>query len=156
MSQLALYGGTRVIDKPLDSYQSIGIKEERAVIDVVRSGCLSGFFGSWEEGFLGGPKVQEFERAWAEKFKSRYVVSVNSNTSGLYAAIGAAGVGPGDEVIVPCTTMSATAMAPLIYGGIPVFADIDENTFCTRNLLFRKETKVGTSKVLSNDGLNEW
>jgi len=96
----------------------------------VRSGCLSAFYGSWEEGFLGGRKVQEFEATWAGRFGTKHVVSVNSNTSGLYASVGAAGIGPGDEVILPCTTMSATAMAPLIYGGIPVFADIDEDTFC--------------------------
>jgi dTDP-4-amino-4,6-dideoxygalactose transaminase len=46
------------------------------------------------------------------------------------AAMGACGVGPGDEVIVPPYTMSATAMAPLIYGGIPVFADIEPDTYC--------------------------
>jgi dTDP-4-amino-4,6-dideoxygalactose transaminase len=46
------------------------------------------------------------------------------------AAVGAVGVGPGDEVIVPATTMSATAVACLFYGGIPVFADIEDETFC--------------------------
>ena len=49
---------------------------------------------------------------------------------GLYAAVGAAGVGPGDEVIVSPYTMSASATAALIYGGIPVFADIDPEIFC--------------------------
>lgn len=130
MSKLALLGGTPVIDQPFKPYVSLGTDEEKAVVDVIRSGCLSGFFGSWRDGFLGGPKVQEFERAWADRFSVGHVISVNSNTSGLYAAIGAAGIGPGDEVIVPPTTMSATAMAPLVYGGIPVFADIDEQTFC--------------------------
>ena len=56
-------------------------------------------------------------------------MSVNSNTSGLFAAMGAIGISPGDEVIVPCTTMSATAMSPIIYGGIPVFADIEDDFF---------------------------
>jgi dTDP-4-amino-4,6-dideoxygalactose transaminase len=55
---------------------------------------------------------------------------MNSATSGLSAAMGAIGLSPGDEVIVPPYTMSATAMAPLLYGGIPVFADIDPDTFC--------------------------
>ena len=130
MSSLAFLGGAAVISEPLPAYKSMGKGEEDAVVDVVRSGCLSGFFGSWEDGFLGGPKVQGFEAEWAKRFNVKHVVSVNSNTSGLYAAVGAAGISPGDEVIVPCTTMSATAMAPIIYGGIPVFADIDEDTFC--------------------------
>lgn len=130
MSELALLGGEPLMAKALSKYNSIGIEELKSVEDVIKSGCLSGFYGSWEEGFLGGPKVQEFEQAWSNKFNSKYTISVNSNTSGLYAAMGAIGISPGDEVIVPCTTMSATAMAPLLYGGIPVFADIDENSFC--------------------------
>ena len=128
--KLAILGGSPVIQEPLKPYRSLGTEELEAVIEVVRSNCLSGFFGSWQDGFLGGPRVRAFETAWAEKFGVQHVISVNSNTSGLCAAVGAAGVGPGDEVIVPCTTMSATAMAPLVYGGIPVFADIDEDYFC--------------------------
>lgn len=130
MSNLAFLGGNKVINKELPAYKSLGVAEEKAVVDVVRSGSLSGFFGSWQNGFLGGPKVREFEAAWAKRFDVRHVVSVNSNTSGLTAAMGAIGIGPGDEVIVPCTTMSATAMAPIFYGGVPVFADITEDTFC--------------------------
>ncbi len=130
MNELALLGGTPVLDKCLEPYNSLGLDEEKAVVEVVKSGCLSGFYGSWRDGFLGGPKVQEFENAWKHYFCVENVISVNSATSGLYAAMGAIGLSPGDEVIVPPTTMSATAMAPLIYGGIPVFADIDEDTFC--------------------------
>ena len=96
----------------------------------MKSGVLSGFYGSWREEFYGGPRVRAFEEAWCERFGVKHTVSVNSNTSGLMAAMGAVGVSPGDEVIVPPTTMSATAMAPLIYGGIPVFADLDPETFC--------------------------
>ena len=130
MSTLAILGGTPVIDEPFAAYRSMGPRERDAVAAVVDSGCLSGFYGSWGEEFLGGPKVKMFEAAWAERFGSKHVVSVNSATSGLYAAIGAAGISPGDEVIVPPYTMSATAMAPLIYGGIPVFVDIEPDTFC--------------------------
>jgi dTDP-4-amino-4,6-dideoxygalactose transaminase len=54
---------------------------------------------------------------------------VNSNTSGLITAIGACGIQPGDEVIVSPYTMSASAIAPIAYGGVPVFADIDEENF---------------------------
>jgi len=128
--KLAMLGGKPIINEPLQKYKSISLKEKKAVIEIIDSGCLSGFYGSWEEGFLGGPKIQEFEKEWSKKFKTKHTISVNSNTSGLYCAIGAIGLSPGDEVIVPCTTMSATSMAPLVYGGIPVFADIDPDTFC--------------------------
>lgn len=130
MSKLALLGGTPVISGDLPSYPSMGEAEENAVLDVVRSGCLSGFFGSPGPEFLGGPQVREFEAAWCKNFGVKHTVSVNSATSGLMAAMGAIGISPGDEVIVPPWTMSATAVAPLIYGGIPVFADIEDQTFC--------------------------
>ncbi|HBC09127.1 MAG TPA: hypothetical protein DC046_16320 [Rhodospirillaceae bacterium] len=130
MSELALLGGTPVIDGDLPPYPSMGMAEQDAVREVVASGCLSGFFGSPGPEFLGGPKVREFEAAWAARFGAKHAVSVNSNTSGLFAAMGAIGLSPGDEVIVPPWTMSATAMSPLIYGGIPVFADIEDETFC--------------------------
>lgn len=130
MTKLALLGGKPLLSKTLKPYQSMAVDEKKAVAEVIESDCLSGFYGSWEEGFLGGPKIIEFEEKWSDKFKSKYSISVNSNTSGLYASVGAVGTSPGDEFIVPCTTMSATAMAPLVYGAIPVFADIDPKTFC--------------------------
>ena len=130
MSDLAIFGGNPVLDKPLTPYRSMGTRERDAVIEVVEGGCLSGFYGSPGPEYLGGPKVQAFERAWASRFGTKYAVSMNSGTSGLYAAVGAAGISPGDEIIVSPYTMSATAMAPLVYGGIPVFADIEPETFC--------------------------
>jgi perosamine synthetase len=128
--KLALRGGTPVLAQPLPAYNSLGEEEVRAVEAVVRSGSLSGFYGSWGDEFLGGARVREFEYAWAARFDVPHVVSVNSATSGLFTALGALGVGPGDEVIVPPYTMSATAMAPLIYGCIPVFVDVEPDTFC--------------------------
>ena len=130
MSRLALLGGTPVIESDLPRYESLGGAELNAVSEVMKSGCLSGYFGSPGEGFLGGPRVRAFEDAWRQRYSVRHAVAVNSATSGLFAAMGALGIGPGDEVIVPPWTMSATAMAPLLYGGIPVFADIEDETFC--------------------------
>ncbi len=127
---LAINGGTPVLEGTFSPYASMGEDEVAAVQDVVRSQCLSGYYGSWGPEFLGGPQVKQFEHAWAARFRVKHVVSMNSATSGLFAAIGAVGVGPGDEVVVPPYTMSATAMAPLVYGGIPVFADIEADTFC--------------------------
>ena len=130
MSELALLGGAPVLPEPLPPYRSIGEPEREAVAEVLESGCLSGFYGSPGPEFLGGPKVRAFEEAWAERLGVKHAVSVNSATSGLVAAMGAVGVSPGDEVVVPPWTMSATVMAPLAYGGIPVFADIEPDTFC--------------------------
>lgn len=130
MSELAIFGGSPVIDGPLSVYPSIGAAEKAAVLEAMDSGCLSGFYGSPGPEFLGGPMVRRMEEAWARQYGVRHAVSVNSATSGLTAAMGAIGISPGDEVIVPPYTMSATAVAPLMYGGIPVFADIEDKTFC--------------------------
>jgi perosamine synthetase len=130
VEDLALLGGKPAVNRPLRPYRVIGEEERVAVDEVMKSGVLSGFYGSPGPEYLGGPKIREFEAAWAEAFDIEHAVTVNSNTSGLIAAMGAIGIGPGDEVIVPPTTMSATAMAPIFYGGVPIFADIEPDTFC--------------------------
>lgn len=129
MTQLAIKGGLRTRDLPLPVRRTMGAAEKQAVMAVMDSGELSGFFGSPGPQWLGGVKVKEFERKWADKYGYKHAISVNSWTTGLMTAVGAIGIGPGDEVIVSPYTMSASATAILFYGGIPVFADIDPNTF---------------------------
>lgn len=128
--KLAVFGGEPTFRGTFQPYNSIGAEEIDAVAQVMQSGCLSGYYGSWSAEFYGGPMVKAFETAWASRFECEQAVAVNSNTSGLLAAMGAVGISPGDEVIVPPMTMAATAMAPLFYGGIPVFADMDPVTCC--------------------------
>ena len=137
-----------MLREPLPPYQSLGEKELNAVSQVIKSGCLSGFYGSWGDEFLGGPMVRDFEQAWSERFDVRYSVSFNSATSGLVAAMGAIGIKPGDEVIVPPFTMSATAIAPLAYGGIPVFVDIEPETFCLDLQAVRRSITPKTKAIL--------
>lgn len=149
MSKLALLGGKPVIEQPLATYNTIGPEERIAVERVMATGKLSGFIGEWCDAFNGGPKVQAFETAWRERFGSRHAITVNSNTSGLFASMGAVGVSPGDEVIVPPYTMSATAMAPLIYGGIPVFADIEPETFCLDPIRVREAITPRTRAIIA-------
>lgn len=127
---LAINGGSPTIDGPLPPDVTIGQDEADAAMRAFKRGSLSAYYGSWGPEFLGGEEVKAFESEWGQQFDVPHVVSVNSATSGLYAAMGAIGLSPGDEVIVPPYTMSATAMAPLIYGGIPVFVDIEPETFC--------------------------
>ena len=126
---LAINGGTPVITEPFPPYRSLGEEEIAAANRVLRSGVLSAFIGAPGPGFYGGPEVQALEREAAERFGVKHVVSVNSWTSGLVAAMGAIGLEPGDEVIVTPWTMVATATAILHWNAIPVFADIDPQTF---------------------------
>lgn len=147
--QLAINGGSPVLDAPLPAYTSIGSEERAAVMRVFDRGTLSGFYGNWGPEFLGGDEVKAFESAWARHFGVPHAVSVNSATSGLYAALAALGVGPGDEVIVPPATMSATVMGPLLYGAIPVFADIEPDTFCLDIDAVRTEITRKTKAVIA-------
>jgi dTDP-4-amino-4,6-dideoxygalactose transaminase len=123
-------GGPKTITHTFKRYNPIGREEVEAAKAVVETGVLSQFIGCWEPDFFGGPKVQAFERQCEAYFGVKHAVTVNSWTSGLTAAVGAIGIEPGDEVIVTPWTMCATATAILHWNAIPVFADIDPETFC--------------------------
>lgn len=129
MIKLAIEGGSPSRTREFTARRTMGESEKKAVMDVMESGELSGFFGSPGPKWLGGTKVQQFERKWADNYGYKHAISVNSWTTGLMTAVGAVGIGPGDEVIVSPYTMSASATAILFYGGIPVFADINPDTF---------------------------
>lgn len=130
VSKLAINGGAPVRTELFPPYQTMGPEEMRAVQRVMESGNLSQYLGAWHPDFMGGAEVRRFEESWAEHFGIAHALAVNSATSGLYAAVGACGVGTGDEVIVSPYTMSASAIAPVVYGAVPVFADIDPESFC--------------------------
>ena len=78
--------------------------------------------------FAGGSEVESFEHEFAEYCGVRESVGVSSGTAALRIALAAAGVGPGDEVIVPALTFTATAHAVVAVGARPVFADVDPAT----------------------------
>ena len=128
--KLALHGGEKTIKKTIARYNSIGLEEVEAVKSVVEDGVLSKYLGCWSDDFYGGSKVQEFERECERYFGVKHAITVNSWTSGLVAAVGAIGVEPGDEIIVTPWTMCATATAILHWNAIPIFADIESETFC--------------------------
>lgn len=151
MSRLALNGGTPVRTGPFPRYNTIGDEERRAVMEVLDTGVLSQFLGMWHPDFYGGERVRTLEKEWAEYFGVKHAVAVNSATSGLYAAVGAAGVGPGDEVIVSPYTMAASATAALVYGAIPVFADIDPEIFCLSPTVIRERITPCTRAIIVVD-----
>ena len=130
IQKLALLGGEPARRAPFPAYNHIGKEEIAATTRVLESGNLSQYLGVWHDDFWGGPEVRAFESEWAAAFKARHAVSVNSATSGLYAAVGAEGVGPSDEVIVSPYTMMASATAALVFNAVPVFADVDPGSFC--------------------------
>src|SRR5690606_38541683 len=98
----------------------IGEEEINEVVDSLRSGWVT-----------TGPKAKKFEEQFSEFLgdASLQSISVNSATSGLHLALEALGVGPGDEVIVPDYTFTATAEVVRYLGATPVFVDVDSATF---------------------------
>lgn len=120
VSTLALLGGQPTRTKPFPAWPVADEAEVKALEQVVRS-------GKW--GSLHGAQVREFETAFAGYQNAEYGMAVFNGTIALEIALQACGIGPGDEVIVPGYTFIATASAVLFKGAIPVFADIDLETF---------------------------
>ncbi|MSO55865.1 MAG: DegT/DnrJ/EryC1/StrS family aminotransferase [Acidobacteria bacterium] len=130
MTTLALLGGKPVRTTPFPRHPIIGPEEKDAVAKVLDSAELSGFIAVQGPKFLGGRKVREFEERVAAYHGVKYAVSFNSATAALHAAVVAVGVNPGEEVIVPPYTFTATAACALMHNAIPVFADVEDDIYC--------------------------
>ncbi len=127
--KLAILGGEPIRSKPLPLYNTLDKKEKKAVNQIFDSGVLSGFAAQTNDDFYGGKWVKSLESSLCEKFDSNHAIAVNSATSALHAAVAATGVGPGDEVIVTPYSMTATPTAILYTGALPIFADIEPDTY---------------------------
>jgi len=142
--QLALHGGPKAIDRFEGTGRpKIGVEEFLELADTwgfapERMKRLRGALDGADAELGNGPflnrsynprpsKVDQLEREAAEYLGVRHVYAVSSGTAALHAAYVAAGVGPGDEVIVPGFTFMATASSVVIARGIPVFCEIDES-----------------------------
>jgi len=128
--KLALLGGEPVRQDPYPAHTTrIGEREKRLVNEVLESEALSGFAAKNDHRWAGGKFVRQLEEAFCARFGVRHAVTFNSATSALHGTVMAAGVEPGDEVITTPMTMTATASAILMQGGVPVFSDIDDVMF---------------------------
>lgn len=145
----AILGGTPVRETPFQKRVTMGELEKKAVMEVMESDTLSAFLGVAGPHFLGGEKVREFEDSWSSLCENAHAISVNSWTSGLMAAVGALDLGPGDEMIVPPYTMSASATCALFYGVVPIFADIDPSNFCICPHSIRRSITPRTKAIMA-------
>lgn len=112
------------------SQNTLDKREAEAVKRVLENGRLSYYRGTVSPEFYGGPEIKALEKKWSETFGIDHSIACNSATSGLHIACGAIGLKPGDEVIVTPWSMTCSATAPLLYGAIPIFADIEKDYFC--------------------------
>ena len=95
----------------------LGEREIEAVTEVLRSGWVA-----------QGPRVAAFESAFATAMQAEHAVAVSNCTTALHLALVVAGVGPGDEVVIPSFSFIATTNAPMYVGAQPVFCDVDPVT----------------------------
>ncbi len=116
----AVLGGEAVRTRPFPGWPVTDDTDERAWMEVLRS-------GRWFRG--GGDRVNRFEEAYARLTGSRYCVATANGTSALFAALGGMDVGPGDEVILPPYTFVATLNVVFLQYALPVFVDSDPETF---------------------------
>ena len=119
MPKLALLGGPKVHEGGWPEWPMVTESDVERVAAVARSGLWG----------LGGTAIDEFQNRWAEYCGAKHCVCVNCGTAALELALRSVGVGAGDEVIIPAYTFIATASAVIHVGAVPVFADIDPDSF---------------------------
>jgi len=123
MSELAILGGDPVRRAPFSRWPQHLPSDAARLRQVLESGHWGGFP-------VPSPYAKEFTEKFAELHGARYGLCIANGTIALIAALQAAGVRFGDEVIVPAYTWDGTATAVLFAGGIPVFVDVDPDTYC--------------------------
>lgn len=164
--KLAILGGVPLRTKPFIVEPMVDDAEERLVVQAVRDKSFSRYIGTavgrdvlemssaeaakvadyWH--FHGGVNVRAFAAAFAAKFDVPYAIPVTSATAAIGIALAAAGVGPGDEVIVPAISFSASGNAVLLFDSIPVFVDVDPNTFCIDPAAIERAITLRTKALL--------
>jgi L-glutamine:2-deoxy-scyllo-inosose/3-amino-2,3-dideoxy-scyllo-inosose aminotransferase len=123
MSELAILGGPKTRTEPYPQWPVWDQRDIDAVTEVVKSGHWGGYP-------YPGPKTAELAKKFSALQGGGYAVPMINGTVTMEVALRAAGIGWGDEVIVPGYTFQATASAPMGAGAIPVIVDVDPNTYC--------------------------
>lgn len=133
VEQLALAGGNPVVAAGRHHpWPDVRPEDREAVLAVLDRGILCG---------ANAPEITALQREWADYLGAEHCLALNSGTAALHCCLAAAGVQPGDEVLVPAYTFSATAMAVVHQGAVPVFVDVHPRTFNVDPA--RVEEKIG-------------
>lgn len=141
MEELAINGGTPVRSTAIGyGRQYIDEADIAAVVETMQSPALT-----------CGPKITELEKRLCEVTGAKYAVVVSNGTAALHIAAMAAGIGPGDEVIVSPITFAASANCVLYCGGTPVFADINPKTYNIDPASIREKITDKTKAIVAVD-----
>jgi len=139
-STLAVDGGTPVVSEGMvKSWPPITQADRDAVLAVFDSDQLHG---------TSAPKALELQEKWAEYVGTKYALATNSGTASLHMGVAAAGIGPGDEVITSAFTYWSTAAAILHHNAIPIFVDIDPETYTMDPDLIEERINEHTRAIL--------
>jgi dTDP-4-amino-4,6-dideoxygalactose transaminase len=141
MSELAILGGPKTRLEPYPQWPVWDQRDIDAVTDVIKSGRWGGYP-------YPGPKTAELARRFAEMQGGGYPVPMANGTVTMEVALRAAGIGWGDEVIVPAYTFQATASAPMAAGAIPVIVDVDPNNYCLDPVAAEKAITSRTKAII--------
>ena len=123
MSELAIFGGPKTRTEAYPAWPVWDQRDIDAVTEVIKSGRWGGYP-------FPGPKTAELAKKFSELQGGGYAVPMINGTVTMEVALRAAGIGWGDEVIVPAYSFQATASAPMCAGAIPIIVDVDRNTYC--------------------------
>jgi len=141
LGKLAIQGGTPIRQKLLPyGRQLVDDDDIAVVVDVLRSDWLT-----------TGPKIPEFEQAFAALTGSLEAVAVSSGTAALHAAMYAIDIKPGDEVIVPAITFAATANSVVFQGGRPIFVDVHPDTLLIDPEQVARHISTKTKAIIAVD-----
>jgi perosamine synthetase len=138
------YGNIQGDHMILINAPQIGQEEVDAVVNVLKSGILTSGLGA-------GPRVIEFESAFAKFVKAKQAIAVNSGTAALHCALAAAGVKSGSEVVLPSFTFVATAEVVVFNRAKPVFVDIDPETYTVSPTCIKKALTKKTKAIVPVD-----
>ncbi len=138
MSELAIFGGKPVRKEPFPLWPRVTAGQKEQLLNTLESDSLG----------IGSDAIKAFEDQFAEFHDAKYCIATSSGTNALWVALKAGGVSAGDEVIIPPYTFIATASAVLMANAVPVFVDIDPDTFNIDPILIEKAITDRTKAIM--------
>ena len=138
MSELALFGGKPVRKEPFPVWPRVTAGQKEQLLNTLESDSLG----------IGSDVIKAFEGQFAKFHDAKYCIATSSGTNALWVALKAGGVSAGDEVIIPPYTFIATASAVLMANAVPVFVDIDPDTFNIDPILIEKAITERTKAIM--------